>query len=449
VITGLALVGAVALGGACAYRPTAGVGALLAILYIPMLMFDLQAAVAAWVVLLFLSGLPGLGGAPSAVAVLILIAWLAGVRTSGPEVRAMARAHRGTLVAIVVFLGWVALSMSWATSPADSIGDVQKWLIAGVTFVIVATTVRSSRGSALLAGGFIAGAVAAVVSGLAITGLHPAVSAINSAQDARLSTGATDPNYLAATIVAALALSAGLVAWRRETWVLPALACAAPILLYGLVATQSRGGLIAGAVAIAASTILLPRQRRRILAGMIPLTAIVALFFTVNPEAYKRVTQRDGGGTGRSELWTIAAHIAADNPVIGIGVNNFVVREQAYVRRVGSLEFAQQLVIDDPKVVHNMYLQMLAETGIIGLSLFLAMIAAVLRATLRAARELERAGNFAAGTFARSVLVAELAMLTASLFLSNGPDRRYWVLFALGPALWSVARRSRLSRSPG
>jgi O-antigen ligase len=449
VITALAFLVAAALGGATAYQPLYGIGGLLAILYVPLLLLDLQAALAAWVVVLFLSGLPGLGGAPSAAALVVLLAWLAAVRTNRPDIRAMAVGHRALLVAIVLFLGWVTLSTAWATNTADAMLDVRNWLTAGATFVVVATTVRTPRGIALLTGGFVFGALAAVVAGLALTGLHPAVSAINSAADVRLSTGATDPNYLAATVVAALALSGGLAVWRRETWVRLLLACAAPILLYGLIATQSRGGLIAAAVSIVVGAAVLPTQRRRILAALIPIIALMALFFTVNPEAYHRLSQQDGGGDGRTELWRIAWRIAEDHPLVGIGVNNFVAREQAYVLRVGSLEHAQQLVIDDPKVVHNMYLQMLAETGIIGLTLFVAMIVALLRATYRAARELERVGARAAGTFARSVLVAQIAMLTASAFLSNGPDRRYWVLFALGPALWAVARRAELSRSAG
>lgn len=440
---------AAALGGATAYNPILGIGGLLAILYVPLLLLDLQAGLAAWVVLLFLSGLPGLGGAPSAVALLILLAWLAAVRPNRADIRAMAVAHRAMLVAIVLFLGWVTLSMVWATNTADATLDVRNWLTAGATFVVAATAVRSPRGSALLAGGFIAGAVGAVLAGLALTGLHPAVSAINSAADVRLSTGATDPNYLAATLVAALAMSGGLAVWRRETWIRLLLACAAPILLYGLIATQSRGGLIAAATSIILGAALLPTQRRRILAALIPIIALMALFFTVNPEAYHRLSQQDGGGDGRTELWRIAWRIAEDHPLIGVGVNNFVDREQAYVLRVGSLQHAQQLVIDDPKVVHNMYLQMLAETGIIGLTLFVVMIVALLRATYRAARELERVGATNAATFARSVLVAQLAMLTASAFLSNGPDRRYWVLFALGPALWAIARRTELNMSPG
>ncbi|HWH10008.1 MAG TPA: O-antigen ligase family protein [Solirubrobacteraceae bacterium] len=449
VITGLAALVAAVLGAATAYKPIVGVGGLLAILYVPLLLLDLQAALAAWVVLLFLSGLPGLGGAPSAVALLVLLAWLAAVRPNRADIRAMAVGHRAILVSIVLFLGWVALSMTWATSPSDAMQDVKNWLIAGATFVVVATSVRSPRGTALLAGGFIAGAFAAVLAGLALTGLHPAVSAINSAADVRLSTGATDPNYLAATLVAALAMSGGLALWRREAWVRLLLACAAPVLLYGLIATQSRGGLIAAATAILVATVLLPTQRRKILAALIPIIALMALFFTVNPEAYNRLSQQDSGGDGRTELWRIAWRIAEDHPLIGVGVNNFVAREQAYVLRVGSLEHAQQLVIDDPKVVHNMYLQMLAETGIIGLTLFVTMIVALLRATYRAAQELERVGATDAATFARSVLVAQLAMLTASAFLSNGPDRRYWVLFALGPALWAIARSSALNRSPG
>jgi hypothetical protein len=42
---------------------------------------------------------------------------------------------------------------------------------------------------------------------------------------------------------------------------------------------------------------------------------------------------------------------------------------------------------------------------------------------------------------ARAVVVATIGMLVAAFFLSDGVDRRLWILFALGPATLAIAER--------
>jgi hypothetical protein len=45
---------------------------------------------------------------------------------------------------------------------------------------------------------------------------------------------------------------------------------------------------------------------------------------------------------------------------------------------------------------------------------------------------------------ARSILVGQIGIMTASFFISVGVDRRLWVLFALGPVTLALAEaRSR------
>jgi O-antigen ligase len=86
-------------------------------------------------------------------------------------------------------------------------------------------------------------------------------------------------------------------------------------------------------------------------------------------------------------------------------------------------------------VVHNVYLQMLVEVGIVGLALFLIVVANSLAASMRAARRFERREDYESAALGRAVFVGLIAALVASFFISNGSGFQIWVLLALGPLL--------------
>jgi hypothetical protein len=49
-------------------------------------------------------------------------------------------------------------------------------------------------------------------------------------------------------------------------------------------------------------------------------------------------------------------------------------------------------------------------------------------------------------TLARGLLIAQLSILVALVFLSDGDDQRFWLLFALGPVLATLAARAPVRR---
>jgi O-antigen ligase len=135
-----------------------------------------------------------------------------------------------------------------------------------------------------------------------------------------------------------------------------------------------------------------------------------------------------------------------DHPILGVGLNNFREQSANYVRQPGTLEHVQ-LIVDRPSFAHNTYLQLLAEEGIVGLALFLALVGASLHSAYLAAERFERRGQRDLSTLARAVLVATISMLAAGMFLSAALDQRLWLLLALGPALLTLAEGG--ARPPG
>jgi hypothetical protein len=90
---------------------------------------------------------------------------------------------------------------------------------------------------------------------------------------------------------------------------------------------------------------------------------------------------------------------------------------------------------------------MLADAGAVGLALLAAFLALAVTSAVRAARAFERIGETALAEFARSVVVADVALLTAITFLSIGSSSTVWVVLALGPVLLGIAHARAASES--
>jgi O-antigen ligase len=139
--------------------------------------------------------------------------------------------------------------------------------------------------------------------------------------------------------------------------------------------------------------------------------------------------------------------MSGDQPIAGVGLDNFSLRSLEYTREPGGLD--DLIPIEEGQPVHNGYLSYLAETGIIGLTLYLALAVAVLRAGARAASYFEIAEDHAAATMTRATIVALFGILSAVFFLPNAGDKRIFALMALALASFAVAKRAHRQDSAG
>ena len=164
----------------------------------------------------------------------------------------------------------------------------------------------------------------------------------------------------------ALGEPAGIATLRRSA--------AAMVLMVGLLASHSRGGLLAFGAASLALIALLRRWRGLLL----PLVAgVVAIgLFWVDVGATRAAFETRGLQQSRLELWSDAARMIPRYPLLGAGFNAFGTSYTQY-QTIARYEWYGE--------AHNEYLQAVLDLGIVGALLVAALLLRLLRAGVKAA----------------------------------------------------------------
>jgi O-antigen ligase len=139
---------------------------------------------------------------------------------------------------------------------------------------------------------------------------------------------------------------------------------------FGLVITLSRGGWLATAISLPIVFFVLFRnritQQKYIISIFLGLIAVVILGFFFYPTIAKRIQAYDyGSAASRRPLNLAAMSIIKQYPVTGVGMNNFAQVFRVYDTTGGSSIFKAR------GLVHNLFLGVWTETGIIGIISFL------------------------------------------------------------------------------
>jgi putative inorganic carbon (hco3(-)) transporter len=91
-------------------------------------------------------------------------------------------------------------------------------------------------------------------------------------------------------------------------------------------------------------------------------------------------------------------------------------------------------------VAHNTYLQILSELGVVGSSIFVSFLLAVIGLALTSLKQGRLRSDEGASAVARGVVVALVALLAAYFFASALYAKQLWLLLALAAALATVTR---------
>jgi len=443
-----ALLGSIALGlGLLAgVDPKLAIAAAIGLAFVVLVLGDLTFGLCLFAVVSFLDLLPDLGGSllsfSKVVGLLIAISWLAKVSTSDDTRNDFLAAYPVFAYVLAAFVGFAGLSLTWAEDAQAGRTSLMRFALNLILFLIVYTAVRTPKQFVLTVGAYVSGASIAAAYGMLFPPQDTAYYDVS-----RVGGTLGDPNELAAVLVPGMVLAAALaITLKRAPLLRLAAVGASALCAAGVFLTLSRGGLIATAFALLVGLFVAGRWRVQALLLTV-LVAFGGLFYfgyVASEDAVDRVTQVEGG-SGRTDLWTVGLRMVEAEPVHGVGVGNFQAASVHYLLEPGVLR-RDEFIVDNPKSAHNTYLQVLAELGGVGLTLFASIILFSLLCMLRAARIFERLGEQGMELLARALLVAVAGVLAADFFISDTFSKQLWLLLGLGPALLGVAVNLRSRR---
>lgn len=236
----------------------------------------------------------------------------------------------------------------------------------------------------------------------------------------------SDPNGYAYVLAAVLPLVGYLVATeRRLKWLW--MMCFA-LIAAAVVGSLSRGALV-GLMTVVLWALLTGRvsAQKALLGGAVLVTLAAAVFVLVSPIVGDRVEAKQSYGdknvSSRQAFWRGALAMAADRPLAGIGPARFGTEAQQYVK-------GNPVALRNP-VVHNSYLEILAESGIFALASFLAFLAATWRLLARGRQRALTAHDADASRLASALQSTLLVAIVSGMFISAQLTTPFWLLGGL------------------
>jgi O-antigen ligase len=397
-------------------------------------------------------GLPSLA-VPFAVVLLGAAMWrrlLAGERLGAKTFK--------TLFPLLPYLVVVSLSVLWSASMERALSaaiDLSKnllifWVL--VEFLHRQNTFKAACVALVLVAGvlsmisvhqYVTGNFSSDYGGFAQSSVRQIVDSVHSQ---RLAGPIGDPNFYALILLVTVPLGLALLRTRLPSLLRLGVAAAVATTAATVLLTYSRGGAVVlglgclvcavrwhvrglhvGVLAVALGGMI----------AMLPNSVWDRLGTVLRPfqDTHEVGQVIDTSVEMRLGAQRVALEIFLDNPFVGVGAGNYPPLYQAYSERLGVTAVASEFY------PHNLYLQVLAETGAVGLVTLLPAVFGPLLA-LEQARRRPVSRALAAPEWNDLAFGTEVALgcyLLSSTMLHGSYPRYLWMLLALAVAARRIA----------
>jgi putative inorganic carbon (HCO3(-)) transporter len=344
---------------------------------------------------------------------------------------------------LLLYFAITAISVAVAQDVSLSLFEVALLFEACLVYFYVANTVRTREDVMFVVSLLL---IACLLESLAMivlqfTGMpstiwgaptHIQIEADPKQQFMRVGGTVGSPNFAAAYLSISLASAASILftnLGRKLKWLAIAVLGAGGL---ALIFTFSRGGWIAAALAVALICLLGCRRCGFSLKTPIAIILILAMLCLPFLSAISARLFDDDKGSAQSRipLMKLAFRIIEDNPLLGVGANNFTVVMDRYL----TSDFREGWLF----AVHNKYLLVLSETGIVGLLAFVAFLLDALRKGWRCWTRQDPllsplAFGFAAG------IAGHMVHMTVDVFRGRPTQQLLWLLAGLLTAMHKMS----------
>jgi len=361
------------------------------------------------------------------------------------------------LLGLYGFVGFLSLTYAEYSEPVLlTLGDyVKDALIALVIIVLL------KRGPAfrqviwtLLAVGLLLGTLSVfqyltgtfkeIYGGFARAELH---NIAGSSSGYRLTGPIGDANFFAQIMVVLIPIGFERMLHERRLFLRLLAGLVGVLSTLTVIFTYSRGAFLSAIIVLA---ILFVLNRPRPLQVIAIIWLGIGMLALIPPSYYDRIlTLRDllpnqqGGINVRSDIsiqgrasqnltgWSMFKQ----RPLLGVGLNNFSHLYSEYSKEIGLAPDATN------RSLHNLYLEVATETGLVGLSVFLALIWYAFRSVARARKIFLEASQPDYAHLANGLVIGFISYLIAALFIHAAFPRYFYLLLGIMYALPAVAAR--------
>lgn len=326
--------------------------------------------------------------------------------------------------ALLCFMVLVTASMGWSVNPdvtrAMAI-ELAKLVAIYITLINVITTPRR---------------LAAVCAAMVLASIVTSIGVINwwvvgvdmvEGFRSRWVGVYADPNHMAMNMVLVVPLAVAFLVRKSSGWLFRALCVASTVLaVIAIVLSHSRGGFIGLSIAMSLWAI---REKRRMQSLVVGALFAVGLILFAPKSFWERnetVAQfhEDASAMGRVYAWQVASRISLDRPLLGVGAGSFRYAWPLYAPPEAKRAY----------VAHNIWLDVIGETGFVGLLFFLVFAGGATGAAFEASRDEEM------GWLARALSASMAGYLVCDLFSGYILSAHLYVLFGLAASAHRIAR---------
>ncbi len=199
----------------------------------------------------------------------------------------------------------------------------------------------------------------------------------------------------------------------------------------GVIATQSRGGLLG--IAAILSFFLYQKVKNPVVVGCFAAAGMVILMLFAGIADRQSGGAQEGGvdesAMGRLYAWQAAINMALADPLTGVGINNFFVNYYFYSPHWDGKNHA----------VHSTWFQVLGETGFVGLGIFLLVIASIYKSLSRVFSINKLLNNNEISVNANALKAGLIGFMIAGTFLTQAFTWPLYIILALTIALEKLA----------
>jgi len=263
--------------------------------------------------------------------------------------------------------------------------------------------------------------------------------------DFRIAGPIGDPNFYSQVLVVLVPIAMDRMRNDKKKSLRMLAAYTLGVCVFSIFMTFSRGAFMSMMLVIGLMLIVQPPKPLTFLfaiAIIVPLFSVLPPSYTARlktiPDAIPGLTEKDvreeASFRGRSSAQQAGWLMFLDNPVFGLGVGNFGNHYQEYSRGLG-LDGSRW-----DQAPHNLYLEIVTEKGLFGLSVFIMLIGTMFAGIGRARRQFLDQGEAGLASLVVAFRIGMVGYLVASIFLQLSYPRFFWVLIGIGFAIPNVAQ---------